>query len=87
VQFTELQDAVIEKAHGEGCVNPDDMVRLLLHDPDDVQTAVRDLLNRGLLEGEGDAYRLTDQGRAAHRATEEAHRAAVISRTQTWQPR
>lgn len=86
VQLTQLQDEVIDKAHAEGQVRPDDVVRLLLHNRDDVLDAIRDLVNRGLVAAaEGDTYRLTDQGEAIHRAREEAHRAAVVSRTRSWQ--
>lgn len=88
MQFTRIQDEVIDKAHGEGQVDPTSFARLMLHDLDDVHAAIKDLINRGLVAAaEGDAYRLTDQGEAVHRALEDARRAAVISRTQTWQPR
>jgi Mn-dependent DtxR family transcriptional regulator len=88
VQLTQIQDEVIDKAHCEGQVDPANFARLLLHDLDDVHAAISDLVNRGLLTGaEGDTYRLTDQGEAVHRAQEDAHRAAVIARTGTWQPR
>lgn len=88
MQLTQIQDEVIDKAHCEGQVDPASFARLLLHDLDDVHAAIKDLINRGLVAAaEGDTYRLTDQGEAAHRALEDAHRAAVISRTPTWQPR
>jgi Mn-dependent DtxR family transcriptional regulator len=86
MQITQIQNEIIGEAHTEGQIKPDDVVRLLLHDPKDVNAAIQDLVNRGLLENtEGDAYRLTDQGQAVHRAQEDAHRAAVISRTSSWQ--
>jgi Mn-dependent DtxR family transcriptional regulator len=88
VQLTEIQDEVIERAHGEGKVDPATFARLMHHDPDDVHAAIDDLVNRGLvIAAEGDTFRLTDQGEAHHRRQEDAHRAAVIARTRTWQPR
>lgn len=88
VQLSQIQEEVIDKAHCEGRVDPTSFARLMLHDLDDVQAAINDLVNRGLVvASEGDAYRLTEQGEATHRAQEEAHRAAVVSRIQTWQPR
>lgn len=86
--LAQIQHEVIDAAHSEGEVAPTTFARLLLHDLDDVHAAIRDLVNRGLLAAaEGGTYRLTDQGEAVHRAQEDAHRAAVIGRTQTWQPR
>lgn len=88
MRLTPIQDEVINRAHCEGKVNPDTFARLLHHDPADVRAAISDLINRGLLAAaEGDTFRLTDQGEAVHRRKEEADRAAVISRTRTWQPR
>jgi Mn-dependent DtxR family transcriptional regulator len=74
VQFTQLQDEVIDTAHSQGKVDPATFARLLLHDLDDVHAAISDLVNRELLAAaEGDTYRLTEQGEAVHRAREEAH--------------
>lgn len=88
MRLAQIQNEIIETAHSQGQVDPAAFARLLLHDVDDVQTAIRDLINRGLVAaGEGDTFRLTDQGEAVHRAQKDAHRAAVISRTRTWQPR
>jgi Mn-dependent DtxR family transcriptional regulator len=86
VQFTQLQDEVIDTAHSQGQIDPATFARLLLHDLDDVHAAISDLVDRGLVAAaEGDTYRLTDQGEVVHRAQEEAHRAAVVSRTRSWQ--
>ena len=86
MQFTQLQDEVIDTAHSQGQIDPATFARLLLHDLDDVHAAISDLVNRGLVAAaEGNAYRLTDQGEAVHRVQEEAHRAAVVSRTRSWQ--
>lgn len=88
MRLTQLQDEVINAAHGEGRVDPAAFADRLLHDPADVDAAITDLVNRGLVApAEGNTFRLTDQGEAAHRAQEGAHRAAVIARTRTWQPR
>jgi predicted transcriptional regulator len=88
VQFTQIQDEVIDKAHCEGKVNPAAFASGMHHDLDDVHAAINDLVNRGLIAAaEGDTFHLTDQGEAIHRRQEEADRAAVISRTPTWQPR
>jgi Mn-dependent DtxR family transcriptional regulator len=88
VQLTQLQDEIIDAAHSEGQVDPATFARLLLHDLDNVHAANSDLAKRGLVTAaEGETYRLTDQGEAVHRAQEDAHRAAVISRTRSWQPR
>jgi hypothetical protein len=88
VQLPQIQDEVIDTAHSQGRVNPDSFARLLLHDLDDVHAAITDLVNQGLVApAEGDTYRLTDQGEAIHREREQAHRAAVVSRTQSWQRR
>lgn len=88
VQLSQLQDEVIDKAHCEGKVDPATFARLMLHDLDDVHVAINDLVNRGLVAAaEGDTFHLTDQGEAVYRRQEEADRAAVIDRTQTWQPR
>jgi hypothetical protein len=88
VQFTQIQDEIIEKAHCEGKVDPAAFAGQMAHDPDDVHAATNDLVNRGLVAAdEGDTFRLTDQGEAFQRAKEEAHRATVIDRTRTWQPR
>jgi hypothetical protein len=87
VQFTQIQDEIIEKAHCEGKVDPAAFAGLA-QDPNDVHAATNDLVNRGLVAAaEGGTFRLTGQGEAFHRAKQEAHRAAVISRTRTWQPR
>jgi Mn-dependent DtxR family transcriptional regulator len=86
VQLTQIQDEVIDMAHSEGQVDPNTFAHLLLRDRDSVHAAIRDLVDQGLLESaEGDSYRLTDQGEAVHRAREQAHRAAVVSRTRSWQ--
>lgn len=88
VQFTQIQDGVIDKAHCEGKVDPTTFARLMLHDLADVHAAINDLVNRGLVvAAEGDTFHLTDRGEAVHRWKEEADRAAVIARTPTWQPR
>ena len=86
MQFTQIQNEIIDTAHSQGQVDPATFARLLLHDLNEVHVAINDLVNRGLLTaGEGDTYRLTDQGEAVHRAQEEAHRAAVVARTSSWQ--
>lgn len=88
MQFAQIQDEIIDAAHSQGQVDPPAFARLLLHDLDEVHGAINDLVNRGLVAAaEGDTFRLTDQGEAVHRAREDAHRASVISRTRTWQPR
>jgi hypothetical protein len=88
VQLSQIQDEVIDKAHCEGKVDPASFADTMVHDLDDVQAAINDLVNRGLVAAaEGDTYRLTEQGEARHRAQEKAHRAAVIARTEFWQPR
>jgi Mn-dependent DtxR family transcriptional regulator len=88
VQLTQIQDEIIDTAHSQGQVDPATFARLLLHDLDDVHAAINELVNRGLVAAaDGDTFRLTDQGEAVHRAQEDAHRAVVISRTGTWQPR
>lgn len=85
MQFTQLQDEVIDAAHSQA-VDPSVFARLLLHDLEDVHDAIDDLVGKGLLEGaEQDTYRLTDQGQALYRAQEKAHRTAVVSRTRSWQ--
>lgn len=87
MQFTQLQDEVIDTAHSEGRVDPNVFARLLLHDLGDVHAAIRDLVVRGLLESaDGDAYQLTAEGRAVHRAREKAHNDAVKMKARTWQP-
>ncbi|MEX2106284.1 MAG: hypothetical protein WD810_05240 [Solirubrobacterales bacterium] len=88
MQITQVQDEIINTAHTEGRIDPATFSRLLLHDLNDVHAAIRDLSERGLLESaEGDAFRLTDEGQALHRAQEDARRAAVVSRTSSWQRR
>jgi Mn-dependent DtxR family transcriptional regulator len=88
VEFTEIQEHVFEKVRCEGRVDPLALARLMQFAPDDVQAAADDLVNRDLIEHiGGDAYRLTETGKAMHRAREDAHRATVIARTGTWQPR
>lgn len=88
MQLTQIQDEVIDKAHAEGQVRPGDVERLLLHDLDDVHAAVGDLIVRGLMErADGDAYRLTAEGQAIHRAREKVHSDAVKMKTRIWQPR
>jgi Mn-dependent DtxR family transcriptional regulator len=88
MQTTQIQNEIIDTAHAEGRVDPNTFARLLLHDLDDVHAAIRDLSEQGLLESaEGDTFRLTSEGQALHRAQEEAHRAAVVSRTSSWQRR
>lgn len=86
MQFTQIQNEIIDTANSQGQIDPATFARLLLHDLDDVHAAINDLINRGLLAAaEDDTYRLTDQGEAAHRAQEEADRAAVVARTSSWQ--
>jgi hypothetical protein len=86
VRLTQIQDEIIDTAHSQGQVDPATFGRLSHHNLDDVHAAINDLVNQGLMTAaEGDAFRLTDQGEAAHRAQEDAHRADVISRTGTWQ--
>jgi hypothetical protein len=81
VRLTQIQDEVIDTAHCEGKIDPGIFARLLLHELDDVQAAISDLVSQGLLAAvEGGTYQLTDRGRAVHRAQEDAHRAAVIRR-------
>jgi Mn-dependent DtxR family transcriptional regulator len=88
VQLTQLQVEVIDTAHSQGQVDPATFARLLHHDPADVDAAITDLVDRELLTpAEGDTFRLTDQGEAVHRAREDAHRADVVNRTGSWQPR
>jgi Mn-dependent DtxR family transcriptional regulator len=88
VRLTQIQDEIIDTAHSQGQVDPATFARLLLHNLDDVHAAINELVNRGLLAAaEGDTFCLTDQGEAAHRAREDAHRADVISRTRSWQSR
>jgi len=87
VQFTQIQDGIIDKAHCEGKVDPATFASMLRLDLDDVHAAISDLVNRGLVVAEADTFHLTDQGEAVHRRQEEADRAAVISRTRTWQSR
>jgi hypothetical protein len=88
VQLSQIQDEVIDKAHCEGTVNPAAFSRMMRHDLGDIHAAINDLVNRGLLAAaDSDTFRLTDQGEAVHRRQEDAHRAAVVSRTRTWQPR
>jgi Mn-dependent DtxR family transcriptional regulator len=88
VQLTQIQDEVISTAHSEGRVDPTTFARLLRHDLEDVHAAISDLVDRGLAAAaEGDTYCLTDQGETVHRAREETHRAAVVSRTASWQRR
>lgn len=88
MQLTQIQDEIIDTAHSQDQIDPATFARLLLHDLDDVHAAINDLVNRGLVTAaEGDTFRLTDQGKAVYRAQEDAHRAAVISRTRTWQRR
>ncbi len=85
VQLTQLQDEVVDTAHSQSQFDPSVFARLLLHDIDDVHAAIRDLIDRGLLErAEGDTYRLTDQGEAVHRAQEQAHRATVVRLSSSW---
>lgn len=88
MQFTQIQNEIIDTAHSQGQVDPATFARLMLYEPDDVQAAISELVNRGLVAAaEGDNFHLTDQGGAVHRGQEEAHRADVISRTGTWQRR
>jgi Mn-dependent DtxR family transcriptional regulator len=85
MQLTQLQDEVIDAAYSQA-VDPSVFARLLLHDLEDVHDAINELVGKGLLEGtEQDTYCLTDQGQALHRAQGKAHRAAVVSRTRSWQ--
>ena len=88
VRLTQIQDEVIDTAHSQGRIEPASFARVLLHDLNEVHAAISDLVNRGLMVASADdAYCLTDQGETIHRAQEEAHRAAVISRTRSWQRR
>lgn len=88
MRLAQIQDEVINTAHAEGRVDPNAFSRLLHHDLEDVHAAIRELLGRGLLESaEGDTYSLTDEGKALHRAQEDARRAAVVSRSSSWQRR
>lgn len=88
MQLTQIQHQIIDSAHSQGQVDPATFARLLLHDRDDVQAAINDLANRGLVAAaEADTFRLTDQGEAVYRAREDAHRAAVSRRIRTWPPR
>jgi Mn-dependent DtxR family transcriptional regulator len=87
VRLTQLQDEVIDAAHSQGQIDPATFARLLLHDLGDVHVAISDLVDRDLVAVEDDTYRLTDQGEVVHRAREEAHRAAVVARTSSWQRR
>ena len=88
MQITRIQDEIIGTAHAERRVDPSTFSRLLLHDFDDVHAAIRDLSERGLLESaDGDTFCLTDEGQALHQAQEDARRAAVVSRTSSWQRR
>jgi len=88
VQLTQIQDEIIDTAQSQGRVDPATFARLLLHDLDDVHAAIDELVSRGLVTtAEGGTFCLTDQGEAVHRAQEDARRAAVISRTRSWQRR
>lgn len=88
MQFTQIQDEVINTAHCEGKIDPATFARLLHHDLDDVHAAISDLVNRGLVApAEGDSFHLTEQGEAVHRRQKEADRAAVVRRTSSWQQR
>jgi Mn-dependent DtxR family transcriptional regulator len=88
MQFPQIQNEILDSAHSQGQVDPGTFARLMRYESDDVQAAISDLVNRGLMAAaEGGKFQLTGQGEAAHRAQEEAHRADVISRTGTWQPR
>jgi hypothetical protein len=87
VRLTDLQEEIVSNAHGRG-IHPDKFADLLNHDPADVHNAITDLVDRALLVAvEGNTFRLTEQGEAAHRQREEADRAAVIRGTPSWQPR
>lgn len=88
MQFIQIQNEIIDTAHSQGQVDPATFARLMLYEPDDVQAAISELINRGLVAAaEGGNFHLTDQGEAVHQAQEESHRADVISRTGTWQRR
>lgn len=83
-----MQDEVIDTTHSEGTIDPASFARLHLQDLNSVHAAIRELAEQGLLEcAEGDAYRLTKQGEAIHRAREQAHRADALRRTRSWQSR
>lgn len=86
--MTQIQDEIIDKAHSEGHVDPATFAAGMSHKLDDVQAAIDNLVSRGLVASAEDGkFRLTDQGENVHRAQEAAHRAAVVRRTDTWQPR
>lgn len=88
MQLTQIQNEIIDTAHSQGQIDPATFARSMLYEPDDVWTAITELVNWGLMAAaEGDNFHLTDQGEAVHRAQEEAHRGDVISRTGTWQRR
>ena len=88
MQLTQIQNEIIDTAHSQGEVDPATFARLMLHEPDDVQAAISELVNRGMVAAaEGGNFHLTDQGKAVHQAQEETRRADVVSRTGTWQRR
>lgn len=88
MQPSELQDEIIDTAHSQGQLDPMPFARLLLHDIDDVRAAIHSLVDRGwLVAAEDDTYRLTEPGERYHRARASKHRAAVVSRTLSWQRR
>jgi Mn-dependent DtxR family transcriptional regulator len=85
LQLTPLQNEILATAHAEGRVQPSIFASRLLHNLNDVHAAISDLVDEGLAVAEGDTYRLTERGDAAHRARMKQHRADVLSRTGTWQ--
>jgi len=85
LQLTQVQNEILDTAHSEGRVHPSTFASRLLHDLNEVHAAISDLVGRGLVVAEGDTYRLTERGDAAHGARVKQHRTAVISRTRTWQ--
>jgi Mn-dependent DtxR family transcriptional regulator len=85
VRLSQIQNEVISAAHSEGRVHTRTFAALLGHGLDEARAAIDDLVNRGLLAPTGgEVFRLTEAGDAVNQAREEAHRAAVVSRTQTW---
>ena len=87
MKLTPIQGEVIDAAHHEGEVDPATFARLLSHHPDDVDTAISDLVDRELMAAEGDTFHLTEQGEGVYRRRQEAERAAVGRRVHTWQRR
>jgi hypothetical protein len=80
MKLTQIQLEAVEIAHSEAVVVPDKMVRLLLHDPDDLAAALDGLARAGLMEErEGGRYVLTSKG-VATVAERKARESAQVKR-------